>query len=253
MEQNVCLVCGGRAEPYDCCDFSKHCDYEENPILIVPLSMKPVYYHRCHDCGFVFAPEICLWSHQQFMDEIYNDEYVKFDPDFVESRPKANADFLACKLQPYRESLTILDYGGGNGQMVAFLRQAGFNAYCYDPFYISRSTSMSSHYDFIAAFEVFEHAADPKQMIIDLTGFLKQNGVIYFTTLVSDGHILNNRRLTWWYASPRNGHISLYTTKSLRHLGAQCDLELISFSQSNHMFFRELPDWAREIFSIKRS
>jgi hypothetical protein len=34
-----------------------------------------------------------------------------------------------------------------------------------------------------------------------------------FSTLLSDGNIKLGQKLTWWYASPRNGHISLFSRR----------------------------------------
>ncbi|NTU58116.1 MAG: class I SAM-dependent methyltransferase [Chlorobiaceae bacterium] len=246
MARSVCLVCGNIATPYDCCDFMKNC--QEVRGKFVPLSLKPVYYYRCAECGFVFSPELCSWTKQQFGNLIYNGDYVNFDPDFVEARPKLHADIITAVFQGYREHLKILDYGGGQGQMVSLLRNAGFNAVSYDPYYDEGSVPEHSDFDLVTAFEVFEHAAAPRRMMEEVAGFLGKESVFLFSTVVSDGQILENGRLTWWYASPRNGHISLYTTKSLRMLGACYGFEFHSFSQGMHAFFRELPDWARPAF-----
>jgi hypothetical protein len=39
---------------------------------------------------------------------------------------------------------------------------------------------------------------------------------VLFSTLLSDGEIVRGRPLRWWYAAPRNGHISLFSAQSLR-------------------------------------
>ena len=36
-----------------------------------------------------------------------------------------------------------------------------------------------------------------------------------FSTALSDGGLARNQRLRWWYASPRNGHISLFSHRSV--------------------------------------
>jgi len=246
LDQDICRVCGKSAKPYDCCDFNKSC--EEARGLFVPLSLRPVYYYRCTACGFVFAPEICSWSKEQFRDEIYNEEYIRFDPDFVEIRPAANAGMLSRSFHAFRERLKILDYGGGQGRMADLLSKVGFDASCYDPFYDEKPDQLAADFDLITAFEVFEHTTAPRQLVEDVVGFLKPDGVFLFSTLVSDGNIKENSRLSWWYASPRNGHISIFTQKSLQLLGDQFGFQLLSFSPGVHAFFKKLPVWAKEVF-----
>jgi len=80
-----------------------------------------------------------------------------------------------------------------------------------------------------------------------LAGLLKQNGLIVFSTLLSDRNILKNQRLTWWYASPRNGHISLFSRKSLAFLTGRYGFNVVSFNVGFHVYLKEIPDWASHL------
>ena len=71
-------------------------------------------------------------------------------------------------------------------------------------------------FDLVTAFEVFEHVPDIDILFTDLQSLVKAEGLILFSTLLSDGEIGRDRPLSWWYASPRNGHISLFSAQSLR-------------------------------------
>jgi SAM-dependent methyltransferase len=240
-----CPVCGGSAPPLDVVDFNKSCEERRGKFL--PLSGVPVYYHLCNGCGFCFAPEFQRWSQQDFAERIYNAGYVEVDPDYTGVRPKHNAGLIGSLFGNARGHVRHLDYGSGAGLLTETLRQAGWNSSAYDPFVDSAAASGGGTYDLITAFEVFEHVADVPGLLQDLDRLLDQDGVMLLSTLLSDGEIATNRRLTWWYASPRNGHISLYSRKSLTLAVARIDLQLGSFSPGLHIAFGDLPGWASHL------
>ena len=113
----------------------------------------------------------------------------------------------------------------------------------------SIETGSFCSFDLITSFEVFEHVPDPKSTLEDMLRYLKLDGFMIFSTLLSDGHIEKNGRLTWWYASPRNGHISFHTQKSLQALAKTKGLNFHSFSPGVHMYYRVLPSWAQQALS----
>ncbi|MGH8678962.1 MAG: methyltransferase domain-containing protein, partial [Burkholderiales bacterium] len=76
---------------------------------------------------------------------------------------------------------------------------------------------------------------------------LDDEGVLLFSTLITDDDIIAGQPLRWWYASPRNGHISLYTRESLAILGAREGFKFASFSANSHAYWRRVPAWARGI------
>jgi hypothetical protein len=78
----------------------------------------------------------------------------------------------------------------------------------------------------------------------NLYSLLSPNGLVLFSTLVSDGNIQPGQRISWWYASPRNGHISLFSKNSLAVLAQQYRVNFGSFSAGFHVFFTGVPAWA---------
>lgn len=92
-------------------------------------------------------------------------------------------------------------------------------------------------------YEVFEHVPDPDSLMKNLVSLMADDAVVLFSTLVSDNQIKPNARLTWWYASPRNGHISLFSKKSLILLGNRYGLHYASSSNNLHCFFEQPPGW----------
>lgn len=251
MNKNlICPVCSGASPLLDVVDFNKTC--EEIKGKFFDLSGTPVYYALCGKCGFCFAPELLAWSPEEFKQRIYNEEYVLVDPDCIEARPRQNAENLIGSFGDRAHAIKHLDYGGGNGQLSKLLNKANWQSTSYDPF-INLNVDINGlgKFDLITAFEVFEHVSDVKTLMSNLNTMLGPNGIILFSTLLTDGNIQKNRRIDWWYASPRNGHISLFSRESLSILAKQYGLNFGSFSAGFHVFFTELPEWANHM--IKKS
>jgi SAM-dependent methyltransferase len=209
-----------------------------------------VGYTLCSNCGFCFAPQICAWPAETFERWIYNDTYVQVDPDYLGVRPQSNADVLV-QLFPRTPVARHLDYGGGNGMLADILRGRGWDSSSYDPF-LQRGQANESlgRFDLITAFEVFEHVPDVNALMRDLEQLRTPTGIVLFSTLVSDEEIRPNKPIKWWYAAPRNGHISLYSRKSLGLLANRMSLNFRSFSNNFHTLFRTVPAWAEHLIKV---
>ena len=245
-QNSKCSVCGGSCSLLDVVDFNKSC--EEVRGKFISLAGIPVYYTLCTECGFCFCPEIGNWSFEEFRERIYNDRYVTVDPDYIEIRPRANAENLISMFGDRASSLKHLDYGGGDGLLVEILRASSWNSTSYDPF-VKKDSQIGQYekYDLITAFEVFEHASNVSELMQNICSLLSPEGVVFFSTLLSDGNINPNQRLNWWYASPRNGHISLFSKKSLTILAHKHGFSFGTFGVGHHVFFAKVPPWADHI------
>ena len=244
MDQHfLCSVCNGACSLLDVVDFNKSCE-EARGKFLRPAGI-PVGYVLCGNCGFCFAPEFRTWKLEEFEQRIYNDEYVFVDPDYIETRPRANAANLVSMFGDRARSIKHLDYGGGSGLLAQLLRQADWQSVSYDPF-VDRSVSIGQlgKFDLITAFEVFEHVPDVRELMSKLGSLLCPGGLVLFSTLLSDGNIQPKQKLSWWYASPRNGHISLFSRQSLAILARDYGVNIGSFSDGFHVFFTEVPAWA---------
>ena len=229
-------------------DFNKSC--EEAIGAFLPRSNISIQYYRCDHCEFCFAPEIARWSLAEFEQRIYNKDYVLVDPEFVELRPRAQAGNLISLFGNRALSIKHLDYGGGNGLLSSLLMQSGWHSTSYDPFF-DQGTQIDQmgKFDLITAYEVFEHVPDPQRLMRDISGLLAEDGVLLFSTLLSDGEVEPHQRLTWWYASPRNGHISLFSKQSLAILANAYGFRFGSFSNNVHCMCRSVPAWAEHILA----
>jgi 2-polyprenyl-3-methyl-5-hydroxy-6-metoxy-1,4-benzoquinol methylase len=132
------------------------------------------------------------------------------------------------------------------------LRGRGWDSSSYDPF-LERHQAHESRgrFDLITAFEVFEHVPDVNALICDLDRLRTPTGIVMFSTLVSDGEVRPNKPIGWWYAAPRNGHISLFSRKSLASLANRLSLNFASFSNNFHVLFSTVPTWAQHLIRVR--
>jgi SAM-dependent methyltransferase len=246
---DACPICGGAISLLDVVDFNKSCEELRGKYL--PLCGVPIYYSLCADCGFCFAPEFAQWTLDDFATKIYNSEYIEVDPDYVVVRPRLNADTLIELLGDHGPGISHLDYGGGSGLLSDMLRDSGWRSTSYDPF-VDREVDLArlGKFDLITAYEVFEHVPDAIGLVRNLASLLVQDGVVLFSTVLSDKNLAPRQRLSWWYASPRNGHISLFSRHSLGILAGKEGLQFGSFSSNFHAFWRSIPGWATHFLRV---
>ena len=101
-------------------------------------------------------------------------------------------------------------------------------------------------YESLFGFEVMEHAVFPHHVVATMMGLLKTGGAILLSTLLQPASF-ETVGLNWWYASPRNGHVSLYSPGALAKLFARYDLRVASFSAGLHLAYKEVPWFATHL------
>ncbi|MCZ8257624.1 MAG: class I SAM-dependent methyltransferase [Polaromonas sp.] len=234
-----CKICDSDATLFDLVDFNKSC----HPSLYPSgLRMIPVAYRICSRCRFVFTDFCDGFSDEQWREWIYNDEYVKVDPEYTSIRPLGNAREVFSFFGGHRKGVLALDYGAGNGLTASLMRRGGWTYDSFDPFgHTDMPDSRAGHYNFCSAFEVFEHSPDPAGSLEDIVHKMNpDNFVLYIGTAAHDGIVSERSRLAWWYAAPRNGHISLYSRESLRLLARRFDLDYhpVDILRGTHLLTR---------------
>lgn len=245
-DRATCKCCGDNAYLYGVVDFHKNCEAHRRRVL--GLSGVPIYYYRCPSCRFLFTTAFDDFSKADFERLVYNDEYILVDPDYLGHRARGNAEFLT-ELFPGLRPGRVLDYGGGQGVLVDCLRDAGFpSVESYDPFVPLHSARPSGRFDCVVCFEVVEHSTDPHRTFADMLDFLADPGVLVFSTLLQPRDI-DQQGLNWWYAGPRNGHVSLFSREGLRALIEPFGFACGSFTENLHVLYREVPDFARHFLT----
>lgn len=247
----MCKICAKPTELFDVLDFAKTCNAN---VYLDGLRGIPVFYHRCMSCGFIFTSFFDNFNPTQWMGLLYNAEYyARVDPDYAVVRPRGNAMVIDGLLCGRKAEVIGLDYGGGNGQTATLLRNMGYRYDTHDPFGLSALTpDLAGRYNFCSAFEVAEHTPDPLGFVGDMVRMCsKDKMAILIGTHTHNGNVSDASRLGWWYAAPRNGHISLYSKQSLLKLAGQFGLHCISFSESTHLLTRGMSSYDAYRFLLK--
>jgi 2-polyprenyl-6-hydroxyphenyl methylase/3-demethylubiquinone-9 3-methyltransferase len=233
-----CKICTADAKFFDVLDFAVTCNM---PPMAKGAFGIPVYYYRCMQCEFIFTDFCDDFTSNQWTEFIYNEEYyTHVDTDYVEYRPRNNANAVASLLSGSRKKWLGLDYGGGHGRTAQILRDRGFAFECHDPFGVSEmSDAHIGQFNFCSAFEVAEHSVDPLGTLNEISSLCSTERLaVLFATHVHDGHLALGGRLNWWYAAPRNGHISLYSRASLARMANAFGMDMFSISETSHLFSR---------------
>lgn len=232
-----CKICNSPAPFFGAVDFNRTCRVAHAARL--PLYGFAIYYRRCQTCGFLFTDYFDDWGHDSFRRHIYNDDYAAIDPDYDVVRPAANAKIIEQMFRARKHDLDVLDFGGGNGLFAEQLRALGFRR-CdsYDPFTPGIDVAPARKYGLVTSFETLEHTPDPVGCVRAIADALADNGCVVFSTLVQPQDF-EKRGLDWWYVGPRNGHISLQSSRSLATLWENQGFVLKSFNQSLHKAQRQ--------------
>ena len=222
----TCPICGGPNKLLGTIPF------ERNNAEVAYLTNREIDYYKCEKCNFISCPEMLVWTAEDLGREVYNDTYVNYDPDYIETRPTNYAiSFFNSVPYPLARKLKHLDYGGGSGIMASKLREHGWNSPSYDPYY-EHSTRPTEKYNLITAIEVVEHALDIRKTFKDIISLLTKDGMILFSTQLAN----KSTDISWWYIGARNGHISILSKDSLKLLAIENGMYFQSVNEGLHIF-----------------
>ncbi|MFP5248654.1 MAG: class I SAM-dependent methyltransferase [Acidobacteriota bacterium] len=235
-----CKVCGAHdANLAGVVDFAKSC--EDRNGLRLPVTGSPIYYRRCGQCGFLFTDAFDHWDREDFLGNIYNQDYGRVDPDYAGARAAANAAMVRQLFGGSVINPAALDYGGGDGSLARILGESGFAvAHTYDPFVPEHATPPARRYNLVTCFEVLEHTPTPMETAAAIASFLDDDSMILASTLLQPA---GGADTDWWYVAPRNGHVSLHTSHSLAHMWNSLGLSVGTLSDGFHVAFRKTPSF----------
>ena len=232
----ICKICNSRTLLFDVVDFNKCALENQYPF---GLSGVPVYYYRCNNCSFIFTTFFDHFSSSDFKFKVYNSDYYSIvDPDYSSKRPLNNSILINSIIGSNQHFIGV-DYGGGNGTTAKLISNKIINYDCIDPFGSNTfATNSIGKYNFCSAFEVFEHTCEPYSTLNHIISICDPEKLILIVgTSTSDKFINNQDRLSWWYASPRNGHVSLHSKASLKILGNHLGFSVFNF-KNLHVFYK---------------
>lgn len=161
---------------------------------------------------------------------------MRADPVFADIRPTRNSQMVAGLWNRALQNTVVLDFGGGDGTFARRLQAMGHRCHTVDPFHGEDTPELLDSYDLITCFEVIEHVphGDLDAWFTTLLGHLSPQGTVLLSTELLDADMA----LSNWYIAPRNGHISLCTSASLRALAARHGLSVHSVNHEMHVLRR---------------
>ena len=220
-----CSICTGVLKSIGTVPFDRN--NQEVPVV----DTTPMEYYKCETCCFVCCPEMLSWTPEMLGARVYNSEYVKYDPDYLGTRPKNYADSIHRLTLGNKAKIKHLDYGSGSGIMSKLLSEKGWNSRYCDP-YGASNTEPGQVFNFITAIEVVEHALDINATIAGIKSMLDpRTGTVLFSTQLADA----NTNIDWWYIGARNGHIGILSAQSLKILAKRHGLFFSSLNSGMHL------------------
>jgi SAM-dependent methyltransferase len=228
----TCKICNHSTSIWGCVDFNKSC--EERNGMYLPYTGVAIYYLKCDHCDYLFTPDFDEWTVEDFKDNIYNDDYIKVDPEYDGKRSMNDAKYFVERLNIPKD-IEILDYGAGPGVLAQELNQHGYRVESWDPLWGAEPTwPADKKFDLVMAWEVMEHTPTPHETLAEMMTWLKPGGHILLCTLSAD--IMQGKRdPAFWYLSPRNGHVCMYSDKSLNELFATVGMKVQHDPWSIHL------------------
>jgi 2-polyprenyl-6-hydroxyphenyl methylase/3-demethylubiquinone-9 3-methyltransferase len=229
-----CKICRAPADYFDAVDFAKNCC--ELAGVVLPRTGRTVTYLRCGACGFIFTTYCDAFTPVDFAREIYNDDYARVDPLYRSIRPAANARLLREVLADawgLAAPPRLLDYGAGAGVIAGLLGDRAV-VRSYDPFSAEHAARPEARSEIVFSAEVIEHVTDPLATLGAMRDLLAPGGMILFSTMMAPADVAVVRA-AWWYISPRNGHVSIYTHRALEVACAQTALRYTPLSVEWHL------------------
>jgi SAM-dependent methyltransferase len=173
----------------------------------------------CNKCGFIFTN--CLLTHEEITRHYLSQYEVVFD---WENEAKAILNLVNFAVSPNK----LLDFGSGSGKLADTFRSMGIEVDTYEPMLQGnfKSENYSNNYDMVIFNEVIEHIENVVEVFNNVAPCIKQGGVIYICTVMTDAIInepdrFNERFNSWWYKNDPT-HISFFCQLTFEYI---CTME----------------------------
>jgi Methyltransferase domain len=197
------------------------------------LGKYSVQYFRCSVCDFL-QTEDPYW-----LEEAYSSAIAKQDVGVLH-RNLLNRELTTALLTLlYPDVRRSVDFGGGHGVFVRLMRDSGFDFVWHDR-HASNDYARGFEFqdgepcDFLTAFEVLEHLADP---VGELSHMMSLSQNVFVSTILVPHP--TPKLSDWWYYVPSSGqHISFYSLDSLQLLAKRFGRHLLSHG-AYHLFTTE--------------
>lgn len=221
-------------------------------------------YLRCHTCGTIYIQEIPSDMDSYYPDNYYSlqenitERFSHRVRAWIEKKrityaitgkgiigkvlhKKFQDDALASlrNVEQLHKKNSILDIGCGNGSLLYELREIGFtNTHGIDP-YIEKDISynnglhiekkelkdLDGTYDIIMLHHVFEHMANPQEILQQIHKHLNPEGTCIVRIPIADSYAWQEYEKDWVQLDPPR-HFFLHTVAGMKTLAARTQLDI---------------------------
>lgn len=177
----------------------------------------------CRACGFVCAAKR---PDEAFLMAYYRDAHVGHRGGELHFNADARIGTVARYAPPGGR---VIEIGANDGAFTALLREAGFDAFGFDPVEADEAAAVTKGYlgadetapapgeaDAAVAYYVLEHVTDPRAWLCEVARLVKSGGFVILEVPNYETHPEDSLNLE---------HLLHFTPESLARLARQCGLE----------------------------
>ena len=187
---------------------------------VATVDRRPLW--GCAVCDLRFVPASYHPSPEQERQRYALHQNTRANAGYVE-RLMGVVRSLRRRFAVHDERFTVLDFGCGPAPvLVDLLREAGFRAVGYDP-YFAPDTDLRAPFDAVAAVETFEHFRQPAVDVKRAAALVKPGGFLLVMTALHDAATDWPR---WHYARDLT-HVAFYSAKTFEFIAARWALETV--------------------------
>jgi len=183
----------------------------------VPLPSPVEMYGRCDRCGSVILDPRFFLSPDQERSRYLQHENSLSDPGYRAYLEAFLDGVFGHEALAEDGIATVFDYGSGpEPALVDLLRQRGFTASGWDPFFNADGERFDAGADLVTCLEVAEHFHNPTDDFASLAGCVRPNGWVAVATRAVNGDLSTVVRdfPDWWYRRDPT-HVVFYTREGL--------------------------------------
>lgn len=204
-------------------------------------------YHQCVTCHGIFldlkdrlSPSDEKKRYEMHTNSLQDSGYRAYLEKFIDDI----MHFLSIKGESIVKIENIIDYGSGpNPCLVQLLREKGYRAQGWDPFFSPEKAGLDSGHDMVTCLEVAEHFGIPRNDFIKIAQYIDLDGFLGLGTHLlpefSSAEQLWDFFNTWWYRQDST-HISFYSETSLQIVAETAGLEWFGHAGTNVYLFRKI-------------
>lgn len=183
----------------------------------------------CATCCLIFVPRSQLLERSA-----QKARYLQHNNDVRDPRYRRFLARLYDELKPcLQPGATGLDFGSGPGPaLAAMMREDGFGASIYDPFFSPDTSVLKRVYDFITCTEAAEHFDNPAREFDRLDQMLRPQGWLGVMT----GMLANWAAFPSWYYHRDPTHVNFFHRATMHWLARKYDWQVV-FPRNNVVLF----------------